>query len=255
MTRRTCSLAAIVCWTAAVCSGATDPFLGKWTLNASRSAIVDQMSIQAAGNDMYTLTFGGSTEPETVAADGKDHPGVYGSTLSITIREDGTWKIERKNQGRTVLTAIWTLSRDGKTLSDAFTSDRPDGSSFTISLEYRRAAGTAGIPGTWETTDVKIDGVHKLEIRPYVGDGLSFISSDAPDPKNITFDGKEHRNPAGMASAGRRSGPLSLELTDKMNGKLVDRRTVTLSADLKTLTVVVHLTSQRLPSTFVFDRD
>ncbi|HET7453054.1 MAG TPA: hypothetical protein VFL12_09955 [Thermoanaerobaculia bacterium] len=255
MTRGACALTAIVCWTAAVCSGATDPFVGKWTLNASRSAIADQMTIQAAGKDAYTLTFAGSPETETVAADGKDHPGVYGTTVSVTIREDGTWKIERKNQGRTVLTAIWKLSGDGKTLSDAFTSDRPDGSSFTITMVYRRAAGTAGIPGTWETTDVKLDGVHTLEIRPYAGDGLSFISSDAPSPKDVTFDGKEHLNSAGMASAGRRSGPLSLELTDKMNGKLVDTRKVTVSADLKTLTVMVHLTGQRLPSTFVFDRD
>jgi hypothetical protein len=176
--------------------------------------------------------------------------------LSVTIEEPDTWKIVRKKEGRILLTATWKLSKDGNTLTDAFTAYRPDGSTFTINMQYRRTAGTSGIPGTWETTDEKLDGVHKLEIRPYDSDGLSFISSDSASPRNIKFDGKEHLDPAtGASLGGHRIDERSLEFTNKIKGKIAETRQLTVSPDLKTLTIVVHPTNQRLPNTLVFDRE
>jgi hypothetical protein len=106
---------------------------------------------------------------------------------------------------------------------------------------------------------VKLDAVYKLEIRPYDSDGLSFISNAAP-PRNIKFDGKEHLDPAtgaslGAAFLGHRINERSLEYTNKIKDKIVQTRQVTLSPDLKTLTIVVHLAAQRLPNTLVFDRE
>jgi hypothetical protein len=126
-------------------------------------------------------------------------------------------------------------------------------------MVYTRAVGNSGIPGTWETADVKLDAVYELEIRPYDTDGLSFISNAAP-PKNIKFDGKEHLDPAtgatlGAASLGHRVDERSLEYTNKIKGKIVQTRQLTLSPDLKTLTIVLHLADQRLPNTLVFDRE
>jgi hypothetical protein len=69
MPRRTLSLTLTMCWIAIVCSGATDPFVGKWKLNASKSQLADQMTIQVAGSNRYTLTFSGSGETRS-AADG-----------------------------------------------------------------------------------------------------------------------------------------------------------------------------------------
>jgi len=259
MPRRTLSLTLTVFWIAAVCSGATDPFVGKWKLNASRSQLVDQIRVEVAGRNVYALTFSGSAETETVSADGTEQPGVYGTTLSITVEAAGTWKIVRKKEGKTVLSAIWSLSRDGKTLSDAFTSYRPDGSPSTVTTAYSRVAGNAGIPGTWETTEVKLDAGYELQIRPFDGDGLSFISPNSPSPKNVKFDGKEYLNPAGLgvsaASAGRRIDRLDLEVTDRVDGKILATRRMSLSPDLKTLTSVVHPAGQRLPNTLVFDRE
>ena len=257
MLRRALLFAAIGC-TAAVCSAATDPFVGKWKLNPDKSKIADQMTIQAAGKNTYTLAFSGSGETETVPADGTDHPGIYGSTVSVTVEKPGTWKIVRKQKGATVLTAIWKLSRDGKTLTDAFTSNRPDGSTSTLILVYRRAGGKSGIPGTWETTDVKIEGSYELGIQPFGGDGLSFITPDVPSGKSLKFDGKEYRVPAGAGvegmSAGRRQGPLGLEITTRVEGKVLDTRQLTVSADGKSLTIVIHRAGQRLPTSLTFDR-
>jgi hypothetical protein len=217
------------------------------------------MTIQAAGDNKYAFTFGGTGQPETVTADGTDQPGSSGTVLSVSIEEPRAWTIVRKKEGHIVLTAKWKLSEDGKTLTDAFTAYQPNGSSSTINMLYQRAAGNAGIPGTWETTDVKLDGIHELEIRPYDSDGLSFISDSAP-PRNIRFDGKEHVDPAagsadGAASQGHRIDQRSLEYTNTIKGKIVQTRQVTLSPDLKTLTIVVHLADQRLPNTLVFDRE
>jgi hypothetical protein len=253
------SLILIICWTVSASPAATDPFVGKWKVNASQSRIADQMTIEGVGENKYRLTFGGTGETETVAADGTDQPGLNGSLLSITIEKPDAWTIVRKKEGRVVLTARWKLSKDGKTLTDAFTSNRPDGSTSTINMLYQRAAGNSGIPGTWETTDVKLDAVYELEIRPYDNDGLSFISNAAP-PRNIKFDGKEHLDPAtgaslGAASLGRRIDERSLEYTNKIKDKIVQTRQATLSPDLKILTIVVHLADQRLPNTLVFDRD
>lgn len=249
----------ISCWTASAFSAGTDPFVGKWKVNSSKSTLADQMSIQAVSGNKYTLTFAGTGETETVAADGTDQPGISGSMLSITIEEPRAWTIIRKKEGRIVLTARWKLSQDGKTLTDAFTSYRPDGSTSTINMLYRRAAGESGIPGTWETTDMKLDAVYEMEIRPYDTDGLSFISGSAP-PKNVKFDGKEHLDSAtgaslGPAFLGHRIDERNLEYTSKINGKIVQTRQLTVSPDLKTLTMVLHLADQRLPNTFVFDRE
>lgn len=110
MPARTLPLTLTMCWIAIVCSGATDPFIGKWKLNAARSQLADQITIQAAGKNMYILTFTGSVETETVIADGTDQPGIYGTTLSLTVEETGTWKIVRKKKGQTVLSAMTLTS-------------------------------------------------------------------------------------------------------------------------------------------------
>ena len=255
MPTRTLAFTLISCWAVSAFSAAIDPFVGKWKVNSSKSTLADQMTIQAAGGNKYTLTFVGTGETETVAADGTDQPGISGSMLSITIEKPGAWTIVRKKDGRILLTAKWKLSQDGRTLTDAFTSNRPDGSTSTINMLYRRAAGESGIPGTWETTDAKLDSVYEMEIRPYDTDGLSFISSSAPQ-KNVKFDGKEHLDSAtGPAFLGHRIDERTVEYTSKINGKIVQTRQITVSPDLKTLTMVLHLADQRLPNTLVFDRE
>jgi hypothetical protein len=44
-------------------------------------------------------------------------------------------------KGRTLLTAYWTLSEDGKTLNDAYTEYAPDGSTSSLPYVYERTGG------------------------------------------------------------------------------------------------------------------
>jgi hypothetical protein len=259
MLRQTIQSLCFACFIAATCCAADEPLIGKWKLNISRSKLADQMTIAPAGANRYTLTFAGIGETETLAADGTDQPGVQGSTISITVVAPGNWKIERKRGGSTVLTAIWKLSDDGKTLTDTFLGNQPDGSTSHVDLVYKRAEGSAssGIPGTWETSEEKSD-PFEIEIRSYEGDGLSFSSGGAP-ANNVKFDGKDYppagTSPAaGSVTSGRRLGDHSIELTKKLKGKIIETRDLTVSPDLKTLTMTRHLVDQRLPIILIFDR-
>jgi hypothetical protein len=263
MLRRTIELLCFACLVAATSRAADEPLIGKWKLNLSKSKLADQMTITPAGPNRYTLTFAGVGETETLVADGTDQPGVLGSTVSITIEGPGNWKIMRKQGGRTLLTANWKLSDDGKALTDTFMGNQPDGSISRVDLVYKRAEGGAsntGIPGTWETTEEKADAAYELEIRPYESDGLSFLVSGGAPANNVKLDGKDYPSAGaspdvGSTTSARRLGDHSIELTKKVKGKIIETREVTVSPDRKTLTMTRHLVDQRVPNVLIFDRE
>ena len=264
MLTRTVQLFCFACLVATATSYAADePFIGKWKLDLSKSKLADQMTIAPAGANRYTLTFAGVGDTETLVADGTDQPGISGSTISIKIESPNNWKIERKQGGRTMLTANWKLSEDGKALTDTFLGNQPDGSTSRIDLVYKRAensANNSGIPGTWETTEEKIDSAYEIEIRPYEGDGLSFLNSIGAPTKNVRLDGKDHPTSgaspdSGSTTSARRLDAHSIELIRKLKGKIMETREITVSPDRKTLTMTLHLVDQRLPNILVFDRE
>jgi hypothetical protein len=253
-------------------SAATDPFVGKWKVNPSKSTLTDEMKVEAVGANKYTFTFGPG-QVDTIVADGSDQPALQGTTLSVTVEAPNKWKVVRKMNGRTLLTAYWTLSEDGKTLDDAFTQYLPDGttlfsqplpngSTLFLPYVYERTAGTLGFPGTWDSESAKVKTGIELQIEPYEGDGLSFKRSDEQIAKRIKFDGNDYPDldpnggNKGTASSGRRVNERSLEITEKSKGGITGTRQVELSEDLKTLTVTVHLVGQDRPqSIFIYDRE
>src|SRR5579872_4340871 len=188
-------------------STAADPFVGKWKVNPSKSILNDEVKVEAAGANRYTLTFGPG-QVDTVVADGSDQPALSGTTLSITVKGPNSWEIIRKMKGRTLLKAYWTLSEDGNTLNDAFTQYLPDGlvlfsqslpngSALFMPYVYERTAGNSGFLGTWDSESAKVKAGVELQIQPYEGDGLSFNSSansgpDAEMAKKVKFDGNDY---------------------------------------------------------------
>src|SRR5881394_2570949 len=133
---------------------ANDPFVGKWKVDPSKSKLCDELKVEASGANKYTLTFGPG-QVDTIVADGSDQPALSGTTFSITVKGPNNWEVVRKLKGRTLLTAKWTLSEDGKTLHDAFTQylpsgtklfgdPLPDGSTLVLPYVYERTAGSSG---------------------------------------------------------------------------------------------------------------
>ena len=174
MTKRIFQLILAVSLLTGTLRAATDPFTGKWKLNPSRSTLTDQMKVQAVGPNKYNLIFSGDNV-ETVVADGTDQPGLFGSTLSVTVEAPDSWKVVRKTNGRTTIIGLWKLSDDGSTLTDNFTGYRADGSTSNLHYIYKRTAGTSGFPGTWESVTEQVNSSFELQIQPYQDDGLSFI--------------------------------------------------------------------------------
>jgi hypothetical protein len=255
---------------------ADDPFVGKWKVNQSKSKLNDEMKVEVAGANRYTFIFAPGAV-DTIVADGSDQPALSGTTLSVTVKGPNNWVVIRKMKGRTLLTAYWTLSEDGKTLNDAFTQylpdgttlfsqSLPDGSTLFLPYVYRRTAGNSGFPGTWDSESAKVTAGIELQVQPYEDDGLSFNSGpdsgpDAKMAKRMKFDGNDYPDlgpdaaPA-SASSGRRVNERSLEITEKFKGKITGTRQIELSTDLKTLTVTVRLVGQNKPkSILVFDRE
>jgi hypothetical protein len=176
-------------------------------------------------------------------------------------------------KGRTLLRAHWTLSKDGKTLNDAFTQYLPDGttlfsqplpngSTLFLPYVYERTAGNSGFPGTWDSESAKVKTGIELQVQPYEGDGLSFKRSDEQVVKRIKLDGNDYPDldpnggDKGTAYSGRRVNEYSLEITYKSKGKITATRRIELSTDLKTLTMTEPLAGQSRPkSILVFDRE
>jgi hypothetical protein len=262
MSKRTFQLLLVPCLVTGTLCAASDPFVGKWKINASKSKLIDYMKVKSLGANKYALNLGDGTF-ETIVADGTDQPepGLFRTTESITVEgPPHTWKLVRKKNSHALVTGIWTLSQNGKTLSDHFTANRPDGSTFRFDYLYKRTTAGSGFAGTWVSTS-EPHSAFELQIRPYEGDGLSFITSGAREAQDLKFDGKDYPDlrPNVMpssASSGRRVNEHTLDVTDKIEGKITDTREMTLSPDLKTMTVTVHASGLSNPNTIVvFDRE
>jgi len=243
------ALAASTYWTS------SDPFVGKWKLDVSRSTIVDEMRVDALGPNKYRFSFEG-VPAETIVADGTDQPGLPGTTLSVRVDDDGALMVVRKQDGRTIVSARWKLSRDGSTLRDAFTSLQPDGSRVTVDYLYRRRSGRSGFAGAWESTTKPFGLKLELGIQPYENKGLSFVSPGSE--KLVTFDGLDHAVSGvgqSLTVSGRRRGLRAMEYTEKNRGKVEHRRQFELSRDGRTLREILRPKGQGIPDVLVFDRE
>ncbi len=236
-----------------------DPFVGKWKLNPSQSRFPDEMKVKAAGTNRYAFDFGAGFR-ETIVADGTDQPGIFGTTLAVSVEGPGTWSVVRKKGGRTLLKATWKLSKDGKTLSDFYRESQPDGSTLSMDYVYKRTTAGSGFAATWESVSEKMNSEYELQVQRYGGDGLTFITPAEKVTRNLRFDGKDYPEVGpgvspGSVSSGHRVNERTLELTDRIKDKVTDTREIKLSPDLKTLTMTVHRAGQETPNVLVFDRE
>lgn len=234
-----------------------DPFVGKWKLNPSKSRFPDEMKVQAAGENKYLFDFGGGS-PETIVTDGTDQPGIFGTTLAVSVEGPDTWKVVRKKDGRTLLTAVWKLSKDGKTLSDTYRDAGTNGLSMDYVYE-RRTAGS-GFAGTWDSVSEKMISAYELEIKPYEDNGLSFTTSIDGVTRSLRFDGKDYPRVGPGASpdavsSGRRVNERTVEIMNKNKGRVSSTWQVELSPDRKSLTMTLHVADQRSTNVMVFERE
>jgi hypothetical protein len=242
---------------AAAANASNDPFIGQWKVNPSKSSIVDVMKIKSVGGNKYVFDVGGGVE--RIAVDGTDQPGVAGTVLSVSPEGPNLWRVVRKKAGRMLLTANWGLSKDDKTLTDEFTAIGSDGKRSTTRFVYRRVGGSSGFAGKWESrNNATMDFSFLISVQPYEGDGLSVMDPTDGLTMNVKFDGKDYASggsnaPKGFTASARRVNQHTMEIAAKVNGKTALTQVMSLSSDLKTLTVTQRI-GQREPNTYVLER-
>ena len=257
MSKRAIQLLLVVFLVTNAAWAVSDPFLGKWKLDPAKSRMPDEMKVTATEPNTFAFDFGGG-KPEIIVADGTDQPGHFGTTLAVTVEGPDTWKVVRKKDGHTLLTAIWKLSPDGTTLSDTYRETGPDGAS--LDYVYERTSSGSGFAGTWDSVIEKMNSPYELEIRSYMGDGLTLITPAEHSIRNVRFDGKDYadgdeKTPSRFMTSGRRVNDRAIELTDKREGQMTDTLEVEVSPDLKILTMTVHGAGQKKPVVLVFGRE
>jgi len=219
---------------------ADDSFVGKWKFNPDKSQLNGlTYKVDEAGPDQYKFSFG--DDSETVALDGKDHPTKYGNTWAVTKSGPNAWKWTTKRNGKVTSDATWTVSEDGATSTYVSTEMRPDGSTSHDTTKLKRTAGTSGLVGTWESTEIKVGSPATLEIAKWQGDGYSIKTPVYKGQTNFKLDGKEvtpkgPRVAKGTTVSAKKIDDRKIELTYKLNGKTTETDVWELSADGKTLT-------------------
>lgn len=255
---RTCLLlAAAACFTGANLHAADDALLGKWKIDFGKSKTVGfQAKIEDIGNHEMNFIFGDDTE--TYHFDGKEHPTRYGSVRTLSSVTPDQWKSVTKRDGKTTSTDLWTLADGGKTLTVTSEGNRPDGTDFKQEFAYKRVAGTSGLAGTWESTKIDPGSYPDWLIESHEG-GLAFVFPAFKERHAVKFDGKDYpaegpRVAPGSTTAGKRVDEHTVELTDKLKGKVMDTMLVQASADGKTMTVTITYPGMEQKEVDVYQR-
>lgn len=238
---------------------ADNPFIGQWKLNPSMTRMPDEMKVESKGGNTYIFDFGGGAE--TIVADGTDQPGGYGgTTLSVKVDAPDTWIVERKKGGRLLLRGTWKLSMDGSKLSDFYREFGSDGSTVSMDYVYQRSGGGSGFAADWRSIKETMNSPFPLEVKAYQGDGLSFKIPSDRDARSAKLDGKDYPIEGPNAGTGATSSiqqvdKHTLEMTDKVGGKITDTREIKLSSDEKTLTMTIRAPGRSEADVFVFERE
>jgi len=116
----------------------------------------------------------------------------------------------------------------------------------------------SGIAGTWQSTQAQW-AVTDWEIKRWGTDGLSFITPAYSEQLNLKFDGKDYsdhgpRVAPGSTSCAKRTDRATIEITDKLKGKVLDTQTLKMSDDGKTLTATIHQAGVDKPMVMVFEK-
>jgi hypothetical protein len=255
---RVLSVLASTCLAGATLLAADASFAGKWKLNTDKSKFSGlEEKIENLGGDKYKFSFGDDTE--TIVLDGKDYPTKYGNMWSVTKTGPNSWKSVEKRDNKVTSTSLWTLSEDAQTFTSTTDGTRPDGSTYQNVFKAKRTAGTSGLAGTWESTELKLSSPAAWEIAAWQGDGLSFITPAEKERLDLKFDGKDYpdkgpRVAEGTTASGKRIDARTIEVSGKLKGKPLYTQRLELSADGKTLTATMSFPGVAKPEIDVYER-
>ena len=227
---------------------AADPFTGTWKIDLSQAKFSQKpIRIELANGTYKCLS---CDPPLTVKADGTDQavsgqPGV--DTFSVHVVDDHHLEIAGKKAGKAVFGEKVTVTPDGMTTTTEFTShppssDKPVTGSETLKRVGKSAPGNA-FSGSWAIENAQNFSENGL-VFTFAQSGDSLKMSDPTGASyDAKLDGKEYPY-QGSAETDhvvlKRINERTIEETDKGGGKVLSTARITVSADDRTMTMVVH---------------
>jgi len=240
---------------------AQSPFDGTWRINMDQTKMSPNPLAFSLNNGMYDCFH---CSPQIhVKADGQDQSVTGQSFDTISVREvdPRSFVSTTKKSGKTMTERTYTVSDDGNTLTVKIMSHQENGGQpvseeLTLTRVGMAPAGANGTSGSWRINKVK--GIENDLITTYrvSGDELS-MSSPKGGSYTGKLDGKDHPVKGEYAynsTSLKLVNDRTIEETHKLDGKVVEVVTMTVSPDGKRMTIVMTEKSTSAMSTFVADK-
>ena len=253
-------LCSALCLGAAATALAQNPFVGDWKMNPAKSRMTGDMLLFApAADGAIKLTEEGRSY--TFKTDGNEYTTSTGAKATWKMTDAHSYQSMLKRNDVDLGTSTWKISDDDKKLTIESTGTTPSGKSFDDVETLMRVTGTKGLMGTWKDTEVKINKepmVMSLKAGPD-DNTIHWEMTDVKATVDLPMNGKEVTPvgptvPTGLTLSAMKTGPHSFAMTEKLNGKLLEKMDYKLSGDGKTLTEVETPADGKAPATVVFEK-
>lgn len=188
--------------------------------------------------------------PVVVKADGADqkvtgHP--YYDTASVKVVDDKTIEETYKKNGKVVLTSKSWVSGDGKTLTFEFsdssaTNAAPVTGKGSETRVGNAPAGAHAVSGSWKMAKMESLSANGMTITYKTTADAITMTTPTGQSYTAKLDGTEAPymgDPGTTSVSVKKTGPNTLEETDKRDGKVIAVVKITVSADGKTIKFAV----------------
>jgi hypothetical protein len=239
-------------------AAAQSQFDGTWKADMSTAGFSRKPAVVLLQNGIYECRT--CTPPFSVKADGTDQP-VNGypeyDTASVKVVNDHEIDMTNKKDGKVVFTSTAIVSPDGKTTSCTFTSSSntnggpPVTGKIESTLVEKGPAGSHAVSGSWRirVEDVSDNGA----IWTYKVSGnevaMSNPTGQSYSAKLDGTDAPKKGDPDTTSVSVKMIGKNTLEVTDKLDGKVIYVSRMTVASDGRTAKIVGEDKLQNTTST------
>jgi hypothetical protein len=230
-------------------------FAGTWKLNLAKSQLTGQtLSVEKTASGL--LHFDSQGYAYDFDLTGKEFPTPDGGTSSWKEVNPTTWEATNKLNGKVV--ATYHLALKGDAIAATMKATKPEGGTVEQTSMWTRVSGGPGLFGKWKSTEVK-GAPTTMEIALEGTSGITVKYPEFQVACKGSFDGKDYTLTGAGADmkqtlAFAKTGPISITITTKLNGKPFYIDVLTLSSDGNTLTDEGNPVAVKEPVKAVYER-
>jgi len=242
-----------------VLAWAQSPFDGTWKIDLSKTKLPKKPDVLLLQDGVYECKT--CAPPIKVKADGQFQPvsgNPYVDMEKVTVIDDRHVNSESQKAGKQMSTVKRSVSDDGNTLTEEWTySGNPTGGTVsgtdTMTRVAKGPAGSNAVSGSWREAKSDVATADAL-LFTYKGGGDSLsMTTPTGQSYDAKLDGKDvpYVGDPGTTSVSLKRIGDSIEETDKRDGKVISVSKMTVSADGKTMTILVDDKLHGTTSTYI----